>query len=270
MTVRDRRVIAVVVSLLVLVAAWLLVIEPKRSQASRLGAQITAAQRQLTTATAQVASETADERAYPQNYASDARLGEAVPTNDDTGSLIYQLQTAAQKAGVDFNSLVLDPASGTAAPTTTSTSTTSTSTTSKASASASASAASSETLPPGVTVGPAGFPVMPFTFTFNGDFFKLADFLGRLQRFVIVTNKQIQVSGRLMTLNAISLAPGTGGFPQISATISATTYLEAASSSLAPSQTSTPSTSTEASTSATSKATSTSAATPAVITPPTP
>jgi hypothetical protein len=263
MTVRDRRVIAVVVSLFVLVAAWLLIIQPKRSQASRLGAQITAAQRQLNTAIAQVGSETADERAYPHNYASDARLGEAVPTNDDAGALIYQLQSAAQKAGVDFNSVVLNPASGTTAPAPTST-------TSKSSTPASALAASSATLPPGAAVGPAGFPVMPFTFTFSGDFFNLANFLGRLQHFVVVTNKQINVSGRLMTLNAINLAPGTGGLRQISATISATTYLEPASSSSAPIATSTSSIGTEASPSTTSTSSSTSAATPAVITPPTP
>jgi hypothetical protein len=74
-------------------------------------------------------------------------------------------------------------------------------------------------------VGPAGFPIEPFTFTFGGNFFHLADFLGRLQRFVVANNQRLSVSGRLMTLNAISLAPSSNGFPQITATISATTYL---------------------------------------------
>jgi hypothetical protein len=256
MTARDRRVIAVVLSLAVIVAAWLLVIQPKRTEASSLGKQITTAQQQLNTAKAQVATETADEHAYPQNYASVARLGEAVPADDDSGSLIYQLQAAAQKAGIDFRSLVLAPAAGGTAPTpATSTATTSTS-----------SSSSSATLPPGVAVGPAGFPVLPFTFTFNGNFFNLANFFGRLQHFVVVTGQRIHVSGRLMTLNSISLAPGPMGFPQITATISATTYLEPTtiqSDTTTPSTPSTSSTTSQSATTSTPQPTSTSAPSPA-------
>ena len=74
-------------------------------------------------------------------------------------------------------------------------------------------------------MGPAGFPIEPFTFTFQGNFFHLSDFLGRVQRFVVANNKGVSVTGRLMTLNAISLGPGPSGFPQISASIAATTYL---------------------------------------------
>jgi hypothetical protein len=84
---------------------------------------------------------------------------------------------------------------------------------------------STATLPPGATVGPAGFPTEPFTFTFRGNFFHLADFFNRLQRFVVATNNRVSVSGRLMTLNAITLGPGPEGFPQITALISATTFL---------------------------------------------
>jgi hypothetical protein len=76
-----------------------------------------------------------------------------------------------------------------------------------------------------VTLGPAGLPIEPFTFTFNGNFFHLANFFGRLDRFVMVHNQHLSVSGRLLSLNAISLSPGPKGFPQISATINATTYL---------------------------------------------
>jgi hypothetical protein len=104
--------------------------------------------------------------------------------------------------------------SGTAAPTpTTSTSASST------------SQAVTATLPPGATVGSAGLPTLPFTFTFQGNFFHLANFLGRLEHFVVATDKKVSVSGRLMTLNGISFAAAPSGFPNITATISATTYL---------------------------------------------
>ena len=53
-----------------------------------------------------------------------------------------------------------------------------------------------------------------------------------LERFVIAKNNQISVSGRLMTLDGISLGPGPAGFPQITATVSATTFLVPAAQGL--------------------------------------
>jgi hypothetical protein len=80
-------------------------------------------------------------------------------------------------------------------------------------------------LPPGATTGPAGFPEEQFAFTFNGNFFHLAKFFKRLEGFVVTNNNDVAVSGRLMTLNAISFGPGAQGFPSISASISATDYI---------------------------------------------
>jgi hypothetical protein len=87
-------------------------------------------------------------------------------------------------------------------------------------------------LPPGVSVVAAGFPAEQFTFTFAGSFFRLADFFDRLQGFVVAKGNQVSISGRLMTLNSVSLAPGVGGFPSITASVSATTYLEPATQGL--------------------------------------
>jgi hypothetical protein len=158
---------------------------------------------------------------YAQDYAQIARLGEAVPSDDNVPSLIYQLQNAASSTGVDFRVLKLNPGASSgpvATPTTV--------------AGASTSQASTAALPPGAAVGPAGFPTLPFTFTFRGNFFHLSDFFGRLDKFVSATNRNVSVSGRLMTVNSISLAPGPSGFPQIDATISATTFLVPASQGL--------------------------------------
>lgn len=209
MTARDRRVIAVVALVIVIVAAWLAVISPKRDQAGKLNGQVKAAQQQLDTARGQIATAEADRAAYAANYKAVAQLGEAVPADDNTPSLIYQIQNAASSAGVDFRSLALTGGASSTAPTST----------------PSTSQAATATLPPGASVGPAGLPTLPFTFSFQGSFFHLAGFLGRLERFVIATNKKVSVSGRLMSLNGISFAPGPSGFPQITATISATTYL---------------------------------------------
>jgi hypothetical protein len=42
----------------------------------------------------------------------------------------------------------------------------------------------------------------------------------------------VLVSGRLMTVNAITLGPGAGGFPTMEASVSATTYLVPAAQGL--------------------------------------
>jgi type II secretory pathway pseudopilin PulG len=238
MTGRDRVVVIIVAAVVAVAAIWLFVIQPKRDQASKLDGQVAAAQQQLNSARAQIATAQADERTYAQNYQAVASLGEAVPSDDQTPSLIYELQNAATKAHVDFRSLVLNPATSATPPPPTSSSTSgsssskgsssstpASSTTSSSTTNASTSQSVTATLPPGSGVGPAGLPTLPFTFTFQGNFFHLADFFNRLERFVVATNKSVAVSGRLMSLNAISLGAGPHGFPQITATISATTYL---------------------------------------------
>jgi Type II secretion system (T2SS), protein M len=208
---RDRTIVGVVVLLAALAAGWFLVIQPKRQQASKLGAQLSTAQSELSSIQAEVAGDEAAKSAFAKNYTTLARLGEAVPANDNVPSLVYQLQNAASGAKVDFRGLQLNPASSSSstAPTT----------------SSSASQAATAALPPGAAVGEAGFPIEPFTFTFQGNFFHLSNFFRRLQQFVVATDKSVSVSGRLMTLNAISLQAAQAGFPQIHATISATTYL---------------------------------------------
>jgi type II secretory pathway pseudopilin PulG len=210
MTARDRTVLIVVGVLAAVVAAWLLVVSPVRSHASQLGSQISTEQSQLDSARQQIAAGQAARSSFAANYTTMAKLGEAVPADDDVGALIVQVQAAATATRIDFGGLTLTPGSGSASP---------------PPASASAGQSATASLPPGATVGPAGFPIEPFTFTFSGSFFHLSDFFGRLERFVRATNQRISVSGRLMTLNAISLGAGAHGFPQITATVSATTYI---------------------------------------------
>jgi type II secretory pathway pseudopilin PulG len=216
-TGRDRIVLIVVLVAAAIVGSWLLVIQPKRSEAGKLGDQLKAAQAQLQSAQAQVQEGEAAKSSFASNYTTMARLGEAVPADDNVPSLIYQLQSAASAARVDFRDLAVSPGAG------------GSTTSAFPQSSPSAAQAATAALPPGATVGSAGFPIEPFTFTFRGNFFHLADFLGRVQRFVVANNNRVSVSGRLLTLNAISLGAGPQGFPQITASISANAYLVPAS-----------------------------------------
>jgi hypothetical protein len=225
-TTRDRMVIIVVLVVGAIVAGWMLVVSPKRDQAASLSTQISGEQSQLDTARSQVAAGEEAKAAFAGQYTQLAKLGEAVPPDDDVPSLIYQVQSAAQGAKVTFKGLQLTAGAGS------STSSSTQSTPSSGSGSSSSSSSGSSTtpaapaqLPPGAAVGAAGLPTEQFTFTLAGNFFHLANFFNRLQNFVISRDNSLLISGRLMTINAINLSPGPNGFPQISANVSATTYI---------------------------------------------
>ena len=128
------------------------------------------------------------------------------PADDDVRSLVVQLDAAAKATHVDFQSINVAAGGG-------------------GGGAADGSGAAAAQLPPGATVGPAGFPVMPFTFAFNGSFFNLGDFFERLEGFVKARNEQLSVTGRLLTLDSLKLEPDATGFPSIKATVGATSYL---------------------------------------------
>ena len=65
-------------------------------------------------------------------------------------------------------------------------------------------------MPLGATVGPAGLAVMPYTLTFGGSFFQIADFIKGLDSLVETKNEEVAVDGRLFTVNGFSLQAAEG------------------------------------------------------------
>jgi Tfp pilus assembly protein PilO len=176
---------------------------PKREQADALQSQIDQQQQQLDAANALLAANSTARDRYQSSYASVVRLGKAVPADDDVRSLVVQLESAARRSGIDFSSIQLNAAA----------------------AASTGAATTATTLPPGATVGPAGFPVMQFAFRFRGQFFRLGDFFQRLHGFVKSSKDGVSVTGRLLTLDSLKLEPAAEGFPKINATVNATSYL---------------------------------------------
>jgi hypothetical protein len=123
---------------------------------------------------------------------------------------MVQINAAADHSKVDFRTI--NVGGGGAAP---------------AAGAGAAKGAAPSTPPPGATtVGTAGFSTMPFSFNFKGSFFELGKFFNRLDKFVAVRNRGLDVTGRLLLLNSITLTPdATKGFPMLSADVSANSYL---------------------------------------------
>jgi hypothetical protein len=137
-------------------------------------------------------------------------------------SLVYQLESAASGSKVDFRSLKLTPGAPSAAATGGSSGGAAAA---GASGASGATQAATATLPPGSSVGSAGFPTMPFSFVFDGSFFSMQRFLRNVDRFVRLQDGQVLVSGRLLSVDGISLSAGREGFPSVKATLTATAYL---------------------------------------------
>jgi hypothetical protein len=224
-TTRDRIVLIVVLAAAAMAGLWFTQIAPKRADIKKLNADIATQQKRLQQAQATEGEAKTAKKRYDSDYATVARLGKAVPVDDNVPSLVYQLESAAQGAKVDFRSLKLNASGGAAtAPTPTPAPAASASGTPTAGTPAATQAAAA-TLPPGASVGPAGFPTMPFTFVFDGSFFSMEKFLRNVDRFTSVRGEQLSVRGRLLSIDGFSLTASRAGFPKVKATLAATAYL---------------------------------------------
>jgi Tfp pilus assembly protein PilO len=214
----NNRLVFAVLALVVLAGAfWMLLISPKREEASKLAKKVERLETSLAQHQAEAKNAEAARREFPTNYSQLVVLGKAVPADAETSSLLVQIQRISERSHVRFEEVNLTSEGG------------------EASAPAAAAGEGGElasptevaasTLPLGASVGPAGLNVMPYTLNFTGDFFHVADFIHGLDNLVKTTNAKVSVDGRLLTVNSFSLAPSEEGFPKLAATFSVTTYV---------------------------------------------
>lgn len=222
----TNRLIVVMVAVAALAGAfWMLALSPKRKEVSELSAQVSQAQEALSQHQSEAAQAEEAKRQFPHNYEQLVVLGKAAPGDDDAASLLVQLNRIAEATKVRFQTLSLNAASGeTEAPPAAPAPEESSAGTPASLPSPTEVAAS--TLPLGAAIGPAGLAVMPYELTFKGDFFHIADFIKGLDSLVKSENENVNVHGRLITIDGFSLSPDSGvGFPMLEASFSVTTYL---------------------------------------------
>ena len=252
MTARDRTVIAVVG---LLAAFWFMGLSPKRAKIAKLDKEITTAQTSVQTAEQEKAQFAQAQVQFPALYASVARLGKAVPADDDVPSLLVQLNHAASQSGVDFRSIELkvdQNSQQTAAPAASASAGSSAAGPESAGATgasgAASSASASSTAPAAGATGSSGaaspteagaaagapgaaasasatLQPLPFEYKFNGNFFQLKKVLGALAQMVEARNREVAISGRLISIDGFSMKQGK-------VTILATSYLLPAGQSL--------------------------------------
>jgi Tfp pilus assembly protein PilO len=200
------------------IAFWVVLLSPKQGEAAKLGEEIAEVESSLAQHRAEVDTAEAARKSFPVDYRKLVVLGKAVPANSETPSLLVQVSGIAERTGVEFKDIELSSAGGgeeassapTAAP---------------GGQPVSATEAAASLLPLGASVGTAGLATMPYTLTFEGSFFKVADFIKEIDSLVKTPREEVLVDGRLLTIDGFSLSAGPEGFPSLTATFAVTSYV---------------------------------------------
>ena len=212
---RTKVLIPAVVAGAAIAAFWFLVLAPKREEITKLDADVAAQETKADQAEQLAATYRTAKDSYRENYTTIARLGKAVPADDDVRSLLVQIEATADGTGVDFEQIELGSnLAGADAP---------------AAAAPGTAPATPEgelaSAPGTVPVAGGALSALPFNFEFTGGFFDLSTFFARLEHFVTVNNKRLDATGRLLRIESVSIAPSTAGYPDMAAHVGAATYV---------------------------------------------
>jgi Tfp pilus assembly protein PilO len=217
MTSTNRAILAAVALAVCAFFFWTQVLSPKREEAKKLGTQVEQLEASLVQHNAEIAEGEEAKREFSTEYQRLVVVGKAVPGDDDVASLLVQANRLADRAGGTFRDIQLSAVGGeeTAAPPA-----------SSSGAPASPTEVAASLLPLGATIGPAGLAVMPYTVTFDGNFFQIANFIKGIDSLVTTDQDEVRVDGRLVTVDGFALeADPEIGFPALQASFALTTYL---------------------------------------------
>lgn len=87
---------------------------------------------------------------------------------------------------------------------------------------------------PSAATPKTGYSAIEIGLTFEGNYFDLTDFLFRLRNLVTVRDGRLSSSGRLFTLDTLSMKEGKDGFPDINAGLTVSAYVYGTTDAAAP------------------------------------
>jgi Tfp pilus assembly protein PilO len=215
---KNMTIVAMVVLAVLAFLFWKVLLSPKREEAADLGQQIEAVQASLAQHEAEAVEGEEARDEFPVAYQKLVVLGKAVPGDDDTASLLAQVSHIARDAKVRFQTIELAGGGSEGEETSVNPG--------PGEETVSATEASAALMPLGASVGPAGLGAMPYSLTFKGSFFRIADFIHGLDGLVKTQTESVAVDGRLLTIDGFSLAADPEkGFPALEANFGVTTYV---------------------------------------------
>jgi Tfp pilus assembly protein PilO len=225
----NRVIVAMLLVAALAVGFWVLLLGPKRKEAGELGTTVTSLRESLALDRQQVDEALLARKQFPGDYGQLVVLGKAVPADDDTASLLVQIDRIAERAKVRFQEINLNSVESeeaSAAVPEAGAATGAGATPASSSGIAAPTEAAAAAMPLGASIGPAGLAVMPYSLKFIGNFAHVADFIHGLDALVSTANSKVSVDGRLITVDGFSLGPLEGDtFPRLEADFAVTTYL---------------------------------------------
>jgi Tfp pilus assembly protein PilO len=231
MNASNRLIVSILVVAALAIGFWMLLLGPKRDEASELSSEAGQLQVALSEAQSKAAQAEAARQEFPADYRQLVVLGQAVPADDETSSLLVELSSIAEKSQVKFESIQLESsAGGAAAPAPTPAPAPAPAPAGSPPGSVPASSmippteAAASLLPLGASIGTAGLGVMPYGLTFKGNFFQIASFIKGIDSLVHTGKAALGVDGRLVTLDGFSLTTEPES-SALKATFSVTTYV---------------------------------------------
>jgi Tfp pilus assembly protein PilO len=191
--------VTIAVGVALFAALWFTAIAPKRSEKAKVDGNVAAQQARLDAAKAEVATYTASRKQFDGLLTELKGLDKAVPARGDISRMLRELQRRAKVRDSELRLVALkDPA-----------------------------AAAAGTVPstPGAITGPGGLSALPFTFEYTGRYFDLLDILKTVRRSVRVTSGDLNVDGRLLTIDGLSFKPAGQDTKLTKAVLNATAYI---------------------------------------------
>lgn len=232
MSASNRLIVSILAIAALAIGFWMLLLSPKREEASELSSEAGQLRVTLSEAEAKAAAAEEAKREFPKDYRQLVVLGQAAPAGDETASLLVELNRVAKASRVKFKTFLLSGSGeggGAAAPAPAAPATPPTEAPSgavPASATVPPTEVAASVMPLGASVGPAGLAVMPYTLTFSGDFFHVADFIKQIDSLVDTSGGEVTVDGRLVTLDGFALNTAEdSNSTELNATFAVTTYL---------------------------------------------
>jgi len=186
----KKRDIAILIGLgvVVVVVAWyLLIIGPKKDDAAEKNAQYQTEKKSYDESLERVQRMDEEQVAAKQASADLLKLNKLVPSDSQVPSMIVEMQSTADLAGIKFMKIVPDTA----------------------------------------VAGVAGGTIVPFELNFQGEYYDVTDFLYRVENFARMEGTNVNVTGRLISVVTLELVEPDidGSFPDVLVKIGANAYM---------------------------------------------
>jgi Tfp pilus assembly protein PilO len=187
------------VALAIVALLWVMAISPRKAESATVKENVATQELRLEEARTQLASYQASKKQYPGLLKELRRLDEAVPARAAISDLLRQLQRRARVRGSELQVAALKASGG-----------------------------STAGLTPGATPRSGGLAALPFTFTYTGKYFDLVSVLKAARRAVTVKSGDLEIDGRLVTIEGLSFERQEQTSALITANVAGTAYIAAA------------------------------------------